>query len=206
MIVHLDRVDSWLDVPIPGSAPPVRLHRLHADEETGASVSLVRFPAGWSRPVTGFYSVAEEFVVIEGAIRVGRTYRAGDYAYLPPRTIRSASASESGALVLAWFSGAPAWTEGLPETPPPADPVVLLAADPAVGGSTVGGPTDGPAGGSARQDAPEVPGGYRVTAGPVVGAGRGSDVWCPASRAWEWVPAGQPGELASAHLHVRTWA
>lgn len=192
MIVQLDRVDDWLDVPIPGSHPAVRLHRLHVDRETGASVSLVRFPAGWSRPGTGHYSAAEEFVVIEGEIRVGATYRTGDYAYLPPRTLRSASASESGALVLAWFSTAPTWSEADPQTPPPSDPVVALAA--------------GPEAGTMRQDAPEVPGGYRITDGPVTGAGRGCDVWCPQRRAWEWVPAGQTGELTSANLHVRTWA
>lgn len=192
MIVQLDRVDDWLDVPIPASHPAVRLHRLHVDEETGASLSLVRFPAGWSRPGTGFYSAAEEFVVLEGEIRVGHTYRAGDYAYLPPRTIRSASACGSGALVLAWFSAAPAWNEGEPQTPPPSEAVVVRAGD--------------PAGGPRRRDAPEVPGGYRITDGPVTGAGRGCDVWCPQLRAWEWVPAGQTGELTSANLHVRTWA
>jgi hypothetical protein len=191
MIVQLDRVSDWLDVPIPGSTPAVRLHRLHVDPETGASLSLVRFPAGWSRPGTGFYAAAEEFVVLEGEIWVGRAFRAGDYAYLPPRTIRSASACEAGALVLAWFSGAPTWAEGEPPTPPPGEPVVVTAGAP---------------GGPARQDAPEVPGSYRIADGPVVGAGRGCDVWCPQRREWEWVPAGQTGELSSANLHVRTWA
>jgi quercetin dioxygenase-like cupin family protein len=192
MIVQLDRVDEWLDIPIPGSSPAVRLHRLHVDPETGASVSLVRFPAGWSRPVIGFYAAAEEFVVLEGEIRVGRSYRAGDYAYLPPRTIRAASASESGALALAWFSAPPAWTEGEPPTPPPGEPVVVSGADRAAA--------------PVRQDAPEVPGSYRIAAGPVVGVGRGCDVWCPQRREWEWVPPGQVGELTSPSLHVRTWA
>ncbi|MBX6750934.1 MAG: hypothetical protein IRY85_14890 [Micromonosporaceae bacterium] len=202
MIVQLDRVDDWLDITIPAATPAVRLHRLHVDGETGASVSLVRFPAGWSRPGIGFYAAAEEFVVLEGDIRVGQLYRAGDYAYLPPRTIRSASASESGALVLAWFSAAPAWSEGEPETPPPGEPVVVPG-----GAHLDRGPIDGvSAGGTLRQDAPEVPGSYRITDGPVTGAGRGCEVWCPQRREWEWVPAGQTGELTSANLHVRAWA
>jgi hypothetical protein len=190
VIVHLDKVDDWLEIPIPASTPTVRLHRLHLDPDTGASLSLVRFPAGWSRPGTGSYNVAEEFLLLDGELRMGRTFRAADYAYMPPRTIRPQSASPQGALALAWFSGPLAWSGGVPETAAPGDPVVVAA---------------GSATAPLRRDAPEVPGDYRVTGEPVVGAGRGSDVLCPARRAWEWAPAGQAAELTSATLHVRTW-
>lgn len=54
---------AWTPVSIPGAADPVHLVRLHAGPVTRASVSLVRFPAGWSRPGTGRCTCAEEIVV-----------------------------------------------------------------------------------------------------------------------------------------------
>ena len=83
---------AWQDLVIPGSEVPVQVWRLHAGENK-ASVSLVRFPAGWQRPAAGHYPVADEFVVLECSVEVGETYRAGDYAYVPPRTVRVASRS-----------------------------------------------------------------------------------------------------------------
>ncbi|MFC5816679.1 cupin domain-containing protein [Nonomuraea harbinensis] len=110
---------DWREVVMPASSGPVRLVRLHAAGE--ASVSLVRFPAGWSRPDTGHYSCAEEFVVLDGLISVsGTDFPAGTYAYLPPSTPRTASvAGPGGCLAVAWFSGPPAWKDGLPDGPAP---------------------------------------------------------------------------------------
>lgn len=106
----------FVTVTIAGSADPVRLARLHADPDTGAGVSLVRFPPTWTRPTTGHYSCAEEILVLDGTLVVsGVTYRAGDYGYLPPYAARTASATPGGCLALAWFSARPAWTEGTAE-------------------------------------------------------------------------------------------
>lgn len=102
--------DGWLDTTIPGSTPPVSLLRLHLDDATKASVSLVRFPVGWSRPGVGHYTVGEEFVVLRGGLVVsGVTHRPGDVVYLPAGTARHDSSSAAGALALAWFSGPPSW-------------------------------------------------------------------------------------------------
>ncbi|MGI5270060.1 cupin domain-containing protein [Nonomuraea sp. CA-218870] len=106
---------EWREVVMPASSGPVRLVRLHA--AGAASVSLVRFPAGWSRQATGHYPCAEEFVVLDGLISVsGTDFPAGTYAYLPPGTPRTASAAgPDGCLAVAWFSGPPAWQDGLPD-------------------------------------------------------------------------------------------
>lgn len=186
MVVRLDGVTDWIDVAIPGAEPPVRLSRLHAGAD-GASVSLVRFPSGWSRPVVGHYAAAEEFVVLDGSIVVGDRFGAGDYAYLPPRTLRAASFSETGALVLAWFSAAPVWHRGRPEEPPRQLPVRSRGV------------------GVLREAAPEVPGGYEVGA-PHPAGGLGADVLDPVARAWEWVPAGRAPTIDAAIVHLRTWA
>lgn len=104
---------DWGSTTIPGSAPEVAILRLHVDPTTRASTSLVRFPAGWARPGIGHYPVGEEILVLDGELVVsGVRYRAGDYGWLPPYARRAASATPTGALCLAWFSGPPVWTPG----------------------------------------------------------------------------------------------
>ena len=188
-MVNLRDVDSWLEVTIPASDRPVDLHRLHADPESQASVSLVRFPPGWSRPGAGHYTAAEEFLVVEGSITVGDDYVAGDYAFIPPRTLRSDSRSAEGALVLAWFSALPTWVPGAAEVPPS-------------GPQAAGRPR-----GVMRAASAEVPGGYAVLDGVPAPRDVDADLYCPAKATWEWVPAGGAGELAaSSEVHVRSWA
>lgn len=184
---RLDEVEEWFEIAIPGAAPPVRLSRLRAGSG-GASVSLVRFPPGWSRPVPGHYTAAEEFVVLEGSIEVGERFEPGDYAYLPPRTLRAPSASEDGALVLAWFSAAPVWRDGAPREPAPAAPVRRRRGA-----------------GVLRDAAPEVGGGYEVGA-PRPAGGSGADVLDPATRTWAWVEPGALPALDAELVHTRTWA
>lgn len=106
---------DWRDIEIGGGTPSVRLERLHYDRATKASTSLVEFPAGWTRPDTGWYPCAEELHVISGSITVsGLTYEAGGYGYMPPFYSRIDSSSD-GCLALAWFSGAPGWNLGTAE-------------------------------------------------------------------------------------------
>lgn len=186
-MVNLLDVNSWLDVTIPGSDRPVDLHRLHADPLGQASVSLVRFPPGWSRPEPGHYAAAEEFVVLEGSITVGGHYVAGDYAYIPPRTLRADSRSDEGALVLAWFSAFPAWTLGEAEVAPP-------------GPQVAGRPS-----GTMRSAAAEVPGGYAVLDAVPAPRDVDADLYCAATATWEWLPAGAIAEMASSRVQVRTW-
>jgi hypothetical protein len=102
---------------IPGSTPDVALTRLHVSAAK-ATVSVVRFPAGWSRPSTGHYSCAELFVVIEGVLDVsGVSYVEGEYGYLPAGTPRTDCRSDAGCLTVAWFSAPPVWSPGLSSEP-----------------------------------------------------------------------------------------
>lgn len=189
MLQSLDVPDSsWLDLTIPGSTPEVRLARLHADPVTRASVSLVRFPPGWSRPGAGYYTAAEEFVVLEGAIEVVGSHGVGEYVYLPPRTVRTATVSPGGALVLAWFSGIPTWVTGEPEVAPAGPPVVRTPH------------------GVLRADAAEVPGEYAVLPGAHAAAlSVDADVFDPVARRWGWLPAGTVPPAVDGPLHVRSW-
>ncbi|MFI6481793.1 hypothetical protein ACIBH1_27950 [Nonomuraea sp. NPDC050663] len=99
---------------IPGSTTPVGL------AELGGGAMLVRFPPGWSRPERGHYLAGEEFVLLDGELRVsGRRYRPGDYAWLPARTPRFSSATPDGALAVAWFDAPARWAAG--EGEPPAE-------------------------------------------------------------------------------------
>ncbi len=129
---------GWVAVPLPAAAPEVSLLRLHLDRGTRATVSLVRFPAGWARPSTVHCTATEEFVVIDGLLRVsGATYRpGGDVVVVPAGAPRSASSAPDGALALAWFSGVPEWhlqpDDCLPRTAPAVTRRVdRLAPDPA---------------------------------------------------------------------------
>lgn len=106
---------GWRSVPIPGSAPPVGMARLGLAAGPAFS-ALVRFPAGWARPGSGVYDVAEELLFLEGAFRMsGEDHGPGDYRWLPRGFVRDASSSPTGALALAWFAGPPVWTAGADE-------------------------------------------------------------------------------------------
>lgn len=178
----------WRLVAIGGASTDVELARLHVDPTTRASSSLVRFPAGWTRPGTGHYPCAEELLVLDGAIRVsGVDYNAGDYGYLPPYVTRSASGSAAGCLAVAWFSGAPAWIVGIAED---------------LGGDTV---RHGPASGCRR------PAGQDVQGTAYVGAVAPSEVAAvdielvTLDGRWTLVPAGVVPPALGREALVRRW-
>jgi hypothetical protein len=100
---------AWRELTMPGSTPPVRTAQL-CSSPTGASTFAVRFPAGWRRPGTGHYLVAEQFVVLDGTLEVsGVRYAAGDAGHLPAAADRTDSGSDHGCLAVAWFEGPPRW-------------------------------------------------------------------------------------------------
>jgi hypothetical protein len=94
---------------VPDSLPVPTVVRLPG-QVSGRSFSvLVRFPAGWSRPYTGYYESTEEIFLLEGGVAMsGATYSAGDYGWFPAGYLRSDSSSP-GSLTLAWFSGPARW-------------------------------------------------------------------------------------------------
>ena len=95
---------------IPDGRPDVGITRLHLDRGTGATTSLVAFPAGWQRLAAGRYLVGEEFVLLTGTLEIsGAVFVAGDYAWIPAGALRTGTLSPDGALTLAWFSGPPGW-------------------------------------------------------------------------------------------------
>jgi hypothetical protein len=188
--LDLTEVDDGVDFVIPGSTPAVRLRPLHLDRASGAAVSLVRFPRGWTRPGTGHYRAAEEFVVRDGALEVGSAYGPGDYAFLPPGITRRASRSEPGALVLAWFSSDPTWWDE-PGPVQVQQPVTIRAVAARQG--------------VVREPSPVVPGRFEVRAGSVAAGAAGADVFCPGNRSWEWLPAGRACTRWQGAVLVRQW-
>lgn len=106
---------TWREAPMPG-ASPVEMALLPKLPDKGYR-AFVRFPAGWSRPDVGHYAVPEEFLVLEGELRLNdRTWKAGDCAWLPALQLRRDLGSPSGCLVFAWFGGTPRWIPGEPAT------------------------------------------------------------------------------------------
>jgi len=100
---------NWRLVTIPDGSPAVAVARLR-EEAGGAFWALVRFPPGWSRPITGHYLVDEEFWVIEGDLVMnGVTYRPEQGACLRAGTPRSDTRSAAGALAVARFAGPATW-------------------------------------------------------------------------------------------------
>ncbi|MFM9886177.1 MAG: hypothetical protein ACKVQT_24380, partial [Burkholderiales bacterium] len=107
---------AWIDAPMPDGSGPVQLAQLPALDDQ-AFRAFVRFPAGWSRPATGYYPVHEEVFVIEGDLTFNDdAWHAGGYAWIPAHATRRGLRSEQGALVLAWFSGPPRWKCGVSPT------------------------------------------------------------------------------------------
>ncbi|MSO65762.1 MAG: DUF4437 domain-containing protein [Alphaproteobacteria bacterium] len=92
---------------------------LSLDAETKASTGIVRYPAGWRRPMSEYLTVDEELFVLDGALDInGRSYHENCYANLPAGYVRR-SASSTGAVVLSMYSGEPRSVAG--DHPPASD-------------------------------------------------------------------------------------
>lgn len=188
--IRLRDEQPWDEMTIPGSDRPVRIRRLHLDAETKATVSLVQFPPGWSRPGVGHYTCAEEFSVLSGELTVsGATHVPGDHVYIPPREIRFGSVTDIGCRALAFFSAPPRWVEGAPEEP---------ADHPGRHGAPAG---------VLRVPRPGVQGGSELLSrelGSILTAD--ADVLSLASAEWAWVPAGSAPPSLRPPLLLRSWS
>lgn len=106
----------WSSEPLGAVRPGSEARTLSRDPDTGACSLLVRYPPGWHREVGEYLLVDEEFLVIDGSLRVGaHIYGEKGYAHLPVHAYREGmAAGERGAVVLAFFSAAPALRPGRP--------------------------------------------------------------------------------------------
>lgn len=79
----------------------------------GGFRAFVRFPPGWRRAVAGSYSVAEEILILEGALAMnGATWREGAHLWAPAGATRESTGADEGCLAFAWFGGPPRWRRG----------------------------------------------------------------------------------------------
>lgn len=96
------RDDLW------GARPGVEAKVLSLDPDGGAASLLVRYPAGWRLEHPGALCADEEFVVLDGALSAGtRRYGHLSYAHWPAGREQGPITSESGAIVLTFFSSRP---------------------------------------------------------------------------------------------------
>jgi hypothetical protein len=84
----------------------IEIKTLSIDDETGASSLLLRYPPGWSTEGVHHLLVDEEFLVLDGDLKINdQIYAKMAYAHLPQGFTRNSFASRSGAVVLTFFSG-----------------------------------------------------------------------------------------------------
>lgn len=117
--VTFDTVTGWRRVPMPSSNGPAEIRVLRRFG-AGAMSALVRFPAGWSRPVAGFYAAAELFVVLDGVLLLGDLrLRSGTGAFIPAHTPRWRTEAPHGSLAWAHFDGPADFVARQMEAPEP---------------------------------------------------------------------------------------
>ena len=81
---------------------------LSEDPEDGAASTMIRYPSGWSLAAPQSLAADEELFVLEGSISInGQTYDKHHYAHLPSGYVRQTMTSETGAVVLTFFSREP---------------------------------------------------------------------------------------------------
>lgn len=96
-----------------GARSEVMVRTLSRDNESGASSTIIKYPAGWARREPHVVAADEEIFVLEGEIEInGKTYGKHFYAHLPRGFSRSSMTSAKGAVVLTFFSAEPKATSG----------------------------------------------------------------------------------------------
>lgn len=97
---------TWQTVPMPYSTGPVSLARLPASNQD--FLAFVRFPPGWVRSQAVVYEAAEEFVILEGELRIDdQRWVAPAYGCIAAGTVRRLTEAKPGCLAWARFHGSP---------------------------------------------------------------------------------------------------
>jgi hypothetical protein len=98
-LAHAEQ-QSWRELSLPGWPAGARVNVLSEDPGSGAFSGLLELPAGWRRP-EGWLGGACEWLLLQGALRLGEQMRAfGFYEFSPAGVRQSAWSTESGATLL----------------------------------------------------------------------------------------------------------
>ena len=98
---------SWAPDPRFGLGEGVDVKVLSEDADTGAASLLARYPAGWRWPA-GARGADEEFLVLDGAMRVGgETFHPLGYAHWPAGHVAADRSVAAETVALTFFSGDP---------------------------------------------------------------------------------------------------
>lgn len=198
-VVDLDGDLEWTDFDIPRGTSPVRLATLRVEPSSQARTLLVRFPIGWARPARGYYSSAEEMVLLEGVLRMcDETYRAGDWVYVPAGTPRWETSAEASVLALARFDGPARWTDGGASSGAPQRRELAPGPDPSPSPLGAGRAWLLHRGDDATSWLVEAPEEGRPA--PV-----DAELLAPGSRTWAWVPGGEALPGLDADCFCRTF-
>jgi hypothetical protein len=102
---HIEFVQQQ-DLAFEDAQDGLEVKQLSLDTDTGASSSLVRYPAGWRRSGPVHYAADDEFYVLSGDLTIsGTTYQEHRYGFLPAGFTQVGAYSERGALVVRFLSG-----------------------------------------------------------------------------------------------------
>ncbi|WP_413469447.1 cupin domain-containing protein [Qipengyuania gaetbuli] len=109
---HIEFVQSqllpWQRIGAGLARPDAEYKMLSRDPDSGACTALMRYPPGWSREGPEYIEADEEFFVLDGSLEMGgEVYEADGYAFLPAGWTRQNMASNSGVVVLAFYSCEP---------------------------------------------------------------------------------------------------
>lgn len=88
-----------------GARPELMCRTLSRDDDDGASSTILKYPPGWRLRGPQALAADEELFVLEGALEInGKTYGKHFYGHLPRDYLRQSMSSETGAVVLTFFS------------------------------------------------------------------------------------------------------
>ncbi|NQV80071.1 MAG: DUF4437 domain-containing protein [Alphaproteobacteria bacterium] len=114
---HIEFIRSqalpWREGLYAGNRPNIESKTLSEDSQTREASLLIRYPRGWQQDGPGHLTVDEELFVLGGSLIInGRTYNEFAYGYFPAGYQRAQMSAPDGAVVLTFFSGAPAFVAG----------------------------------------------------------------------------------------------